>query len=113
MALNHDETLLSSAIQAGVSAYCIGEIEVEALGVQISQARIRFEECNSIKTELSQIKDKLEARKLISRAKGFIMKQKQISEDEAYGQLRSSAMNQGLTMEELSRRVISVFETVG
>jgi len=38
------------------------------------------------------------------------MQQKNLSEDQAYTQMRKSAMDQGQSMAELSRRVISVFE---
>ena len=47
-------------------------------------------------------------RKIIERAKGILMQQKNLNENEAYSQMRRSAMDNGQTMVDLSKRIIEV-----
>jgi response regulator NasT len=63
-----------------------------------------------VNSELEQIKKKLSDRKLIERAKGIVMRQKQYTEDQAYREIRKSAMNQGKPMAELASRIIATFD---
>ena len=102
--------VLKTAISAGVDSYVVDDVQPHRLPIIIDLAIARFEQMNSLSTELEQTKEKLNERKIIERAKGIIMQQKNLTEDEAYVQMRKSAMNQGQSMAELARRVISVFD---
>ena len=102
--------ILETAISAGVDSYVIDDTQAHRVPTIIDLSIARFKQMHRLAEELEQTKDKLTERKLIERAKGIIMQQKNLSEDQAYGQMRKSAMNQGQSMAELSRRVISVFE---
>ena len=52
------------------------------------------------------IKEELEARKSIERAKGILMRQEGISEDEAYNRIRKYSMNNRRSMREVSEAII-------
>ena len=104
------QEILKTAICAGVDSYVVDDVQAHRLQTIIELSMVRYEQFHSLSEELEQTKEKLTERKLIERAKGIIMQQKHLSEDEAYVQMRKSAMNQGQSMAELSRRVISVFE---
>jgi response regulator NasT len=97
-------------MSAGVSSYIVDDVATERVPVILDLAIERFKHSQSLSKELQQAQQQLSDRKLVSKAKGIIMRQKNLSEDEAYIQIRSSAMNQGKTMAELSKRIISVFE---
>ena len=92
------------------SSYVVDDAQVHRLPVIIDLAIARFEKMNGISAELEQTKEKLSERKIIERAKGIIMQQKNLTEDEAYVQMRKSAMNKGQSIAELSRHIISVFD---
>lgn len=109
-AQQHNPQVLESLIDSGVSTYIVGDVKASRLPVIVDLAKARFVQLFSLNSELQRTKDKLDERKLIERAKGIIMQQKKISEEEAYAQLRRSAMNQGKPMVELAKRVIDVFE---
>jgi len=109
-AKQHAPEVLKMVMNAGVSSYVVDDVQAHRLPVIIDLAIARFEQMNSLSTELEQTKEKLNERKIIERAKGIIMQQKNLTEDEAYVQMRKSAMNQGQSMAELARRVISVFD---
>lgn len=109
-ARKHAPEIMKVVVEAGVSAYVVDEVQAHRLPVIIDLAIARFGKMQSLSTELEQTKEKLSERKLIEKAKGIIMQQKQLSEADAYVQMRKSAMDQGQSMAELSRRIINVFK---
>ena len=53
------------------------------------------------------LKENLEARKFIERAKGLLMRQKNLSEEEAYTLLKRTSMNVRKPMAEIAQEIIS------
>jgi len=108
-AKQHAPEVLKMVVNAGVSSYVVDDVQPHRLPIIIDLAIARFEQMNSLSCELEQTKEKLNERKIIERAKGIIMQQKHLTEDEAYVQMRKSAMNQGQSMAEL--RVMELTQT--
>ncbi len=107
----HDSPkVIQTAINAGVSAYVVNEIHPHRIKSIISVANERFKAVQTLRNELKQTKTQLESRKYIERAKGLIMQQKQISENEAYGTLRKMAMDQGSSLAMVAKNIIDVCE---
>ena len=105
----HDSpAVIKGAINAGVSAFVVQEILPQRVQSIISVANERFKTEQGLRNELRETKTQLESRKLIERAKGLIMQQKQISESEAYITLRKMAMNQGHSIAMVSKNIIDV-----
>jgi len=102
--------VLELVVSIGVNSYVIDQIKPHRLPNIIDLAIERFKQAQNLKQELNSVKEKLSERKLIEKAKGILMQQKNLSEDQAYKQMRRSAMDQGKPMVELSKQVISVFE---
>ena len=101
--------VLENVVTAGVSSYLVDEVSLNRLIVIVDMSIARFKQEQLLISELQVTKEKLSERKLIERAKGIIMKQKQLSEEDAYSQMRKSAMNQGQSMADLAKRIISVY----
>jgi two-component system, response regulator / RNA-binding antiterminator len=99
---------IRKAVDVGVAAYVVDGWAAERLTPIIDAACARFEALQSVKRELAATQHKLAERKLIEKAKGIVMKQRGLTEDEAYGALRKMAMNQNLPLAEVARRVIAV-----
>ena len=57
-------------------------------------------------SETIDLKEALEARKLIEKAKGLLMKESDISEEEAYKLLHKKSMNQRKSMRQIAEAVI-------
>lgn len=109
----HDSpTVIQTAIRAGVSAYVVHEVLPQRIKSVISVAIERFKEIQSLRNELKQAKTQLESRKLIERAKGLLMEQKQISENQAFDALRKMAMNQGNSLAAVAKNIIDVCEVL-
>jgi len=98
---------IKEAIEAGVSAYVIDGLNDKRIKSLMDVAIARFREYQSLKDELSKVKNSLEERKVIDRAKGILMKHKQCSEEDAYQLLRKSAMQSNQRIIEVARSLIA------
>ena len=112
MMFTHDDNKeqIKLATQAGVCAYVVGSIPNERLRPVIDAAVARFEEFKNLRKELSEANIKLSERKVIERAKGLLMKQRKIDEDEAYSMLRTMAMQRKMRIGTLSKQIIQAAE---
>ncbi|MEM9048774.1 MAG: ANTAR domain-containing protein [Pseudomonadota bacterium] len=97
--------LARTAVEAGVSAYVVDGLKPERLMPVLNTAIARFQMVRELRTELDETRRALEERKVIDRAKGLLMKARGVGEEEAYGILRKTAMDQG-------RRVADVAEAL-
>jgi AmiR/NasT family two-component response regulator len=80
---------------------------VERLVPAIRLASARFLEWSALHGQVSELSRKMEERKLVERAKGILMEQRGLSEDEAYRQLRKLAMDQNKRLVEVAENLIA------
>ncbi|MCB1808131.1 MAG: ANTAR domain-containing protein, partial [Candidatus Competibacteraceae bacterium] len=73
----------------------------------------RFEEYQALRQELADVRVRLAERKLIDKAKGMLMQQKNLTEEAAYNMLRKLAMDRNQRLGEVARNVISVLDLLG
>jgi response regulator NasT len=104
---------IRASLKAGVSAYIVDGIAAGRLAPIMRVAMERFEADQKLRAELEETRSRLEERKLVERAKGILMKQRGVSEEEAFAALRSAAMERGIKVAELSRQVIDVARLLG
>ena len=103
-----DRAAAQAAVDAGVSAYIVDGLRKERVKPILDVTISRFQAFDRLQTELSQAKSQLEDRKIIDQAKGILMKQRNMTEDEAYVLLRRTAMSQNRKIADLARSVIAV-----
>lgn len=96
-----DTASIEAAIDAGVSAYVVDGLRKERVKPILDMTISRFNAFNRLREELDRTKQALEDRKVIEKAKGILMRTRNIPEEEAYALLRKTAMNE-------SRRVAEV-----
>ena len=94
----------------GVAGYIIKPISEKNLipAIEIGMAKTR--EVEKMKKEMNDTMEKLEARKLIEKAKGIIIEREEISESSAYEKLRKLSMDKRISMEEISKIIILSYE---
>jgi response regulator NasT len=102
-----DRDLTQQAIEAGVSAYVVDGLQPERVAAVMDAAIARFRMFHRMRLELETTRRALEERKLIDRAKGILMKARGISEEEAYGLLRKTAMDQGRKLAEVASALVT------
>jgi response regulator NasT len=104
---------IRAALRAGVSAYIVDGIATARLEPIMRVAMERFAADQKLRAELVDTRDRLEERKLVDRARGILMKQRGLSEDEAFTALRSHAMDRGIRLGEAAKQLIDIATLLG
>lgn len=105
-----DPEHIRAAIRAGVSAYVVDGFSPQRIKAIIEVAVARFCELQALQRELVETRGKLTDRKLIERAKGILMKTRDLDEDEAHRVLRKEAMARSLRLADMANQIIVVSE---
>jgi two-component system, response regulator / RNA-binding antiterminator len=105
-----DAASIEAAVDAGVSAYIVDGLRKERVKGILDLCISRFNAFSRLQDELDRTKSALEDRKVIDRAKGILMKAKNISEEAAYALLRKTAMNENKKIAEVAQSVITASE---
>jgi response regulator NasT len=105
-----DTASIQAAIDAGVSAYIVDGLKKERIKHILDMSIMRFNAFARLESELEQTKTALEERKVIDRAKGILMKAKNLSEEEAYALLRKTAMNEKKKIADIAQSIVTASE---
>jgi response regulator NasT len=105
-----DTASIQASVDAGVSAYIVGNLQKERIKTILDLCVSRFNAFSRLQGELDRARSALEDRKAIDRAKGILMKMKKLTEEEAYALLRKTAMNENRKIAEVAQSVIMAAE---
>ncbi len=108
-----DPDLTQAALAAGVSAYVADGLQVNRIKPVLETAIARFQVMRQMRSELDAAKQALEDRKTIDRAKGILMRQREMSEDAAYSLLRKTAMDQGRKVIDVAHALVTAADLLG
>ena len=104
--------LVGAAVEAGVSAYIVDGLKNERMQPILQTCISRFNAFRKLREELDEARSQLEERKLVDKAKGIVMRMKNLSEDEAYALLRRTAMNEKRKLVDIARSIITAAEVL-
>jgi response regulator NasT len=110
---HHDADILNRLGAEPIMGYLIKPITEADLKAAIPVAMLRFRHFMALTKEASDLRQALEDRKLIERAKGILMHRLGVDEDEAFRRLRSRASEQNVKIAELGRRILAAEEILG
>jgi AmiR/NasT family two-component response regulator len=99
--------LVERARDAGAMAYLVKPFQKRDLLPAIEMATSRFAEIKALEAEVTDLRERLEARKLIERAKGALMSQHSMSEPEAFRWIQRAAMDNRTSMRAVAEVVLS------
>jgi response regulator NasT len=99
--------LVERARDAGVMAYVVKPFSINDLVPAIEIAISRHKQMKSLETEVADIYERLETRKVIDRAKGILMKAMNLSEPESFSWIQKTAMDRRISMKEVANAIIS------
>src|SRR6202047_2996078 len=105
-----DSASIEAAVDAGVSAYIVDGLKKERMKHILDLCISRFNAFSRLQGELERAKSALEERKVIDRAKGILMKAKNLTEEEAYVLLRSTAMREKKKIGEIAQSILTASE---
>jgi len=108
-----DTTHVKDAVAAGVSAYIVAGLAPERIRPILEVAMARFQHEQELRRELADARSELNDRKLVDRAKGLLMQRQGLSEADAYGRMRKTAMDRGLKLGEVAQRILDVADLLG
>ena len=98
--------LVNRAKDAGVYSYLVKPFKEADLMPQIEVAVARWEAFQKIEEQANDLEDKLETRKAVDRAKGILMDQYGLKEQEAFRRIQVQSMNTRKSMREIAEAII-------
>ncbi|MBI6871947.1 ANTAR domain-containing response regulator [Clostridium aciditolerans] len=101
-----DTNFVEKAKDAGVIGYLVKPLDNKSLIPAIEVAMAKSNELKEMKNNMISIEKKLEARKVIEKAKGILMTQQGISEEEAFSMIRNLSMKKRVTMKDIAGIII-------
>lgn len=102
-----DEQMTGAAIDAGVSAYVVDGLRSERLMAMVDLAIQRFTAMANLQKELHEAKTALAERRVIDKAKVYLMSTRKLTEANAYALLRGTAMRQGKRIVEIAQALLT------
>ena len=102
--------LVERARDAGAMAYLVKPFSISDLTPAIEMALGRYAQIQALESEVGDLGQRLEARKLVDRAKGVLMANLGISEPEAFKWIQKAAMDQRSSMSAVSEGVLAHYQ---
>ncbi len=102
--------LVERARDAGAMAYLVKPFSISDLTPAIEMALGRYAEIQALEAEVGELGERLEARKLVDRAKGILMANLGITEAEAFKWIQKAAMDQRSSMSAVSEGVLAHYQ---
>ena len=94
-------------MECGIHGYVVNGYGAHRLRAVVHVARARFERERRIRAELADVTRRFDERKLVDRAKGILMRARQVSEEEAFAVLRAASMHSNRRVGQVSQQVIA------
>lgn len=98
--------LVTKAMQDHVMAYLIEPVRPEDLRAAVIVAWSRYRQLRELEEEVGNLREALEQRKLIERAKGVLMASGGLTESDAYSQIRAASQDARTPMVRIAERVL-------
>jgi len=105
--------LVERARDAGAMAYLVKPFTKADLVPAIEMAVSRFQEARALEDEVGTLRDRLEVRKLLDRAKGVLQSQHGLTEPEAFRWIQKTSMDRRISMREVAQAVLDQAVTAG
>ncbi len=105
-----DPAFIRQAINVGVSAYMMEDINPDKVKPVIDVALAQFEMFQTLRRQLSSTQQELDDKNILDKAKRLLMKHQKIAEPEAHKNMRNLAMNNNQTLVDVAKNVIAILD---
>ena len=105
-----DEDLVQRAKEAGVVGYIVKPFRESDLAPAIEVVLARFGEFRALEKEVVDLKEALETRKVVDRAKGILMDTQGLTEADAFRRIQKMSMDTRRSMKEIAQAIIITHE---
>jgi two-component system, response regulator PdtaR len=107
---HHDAEVLAGAGVEAIMAYLVKPVKPPDLKAAIALAVLRFEHLRQLSQETATLRQTLEDRKVVERAKGVVMKRLRVDEPDAFRRLRKLAADHNRKLIEVAQEVLTADE---
>jgi AmiR/NasT family two-component response regulator len=101
-----DRELVEQAADLPIMAYLMKPVNEQELLAMLRVVTARFEEQQQVLQHAVELEEQLATRKLIERAKGVLMQQESISEEDAYRRIQSQARQERRSMRHVAEAIL-------
>ena len=105
-----EQDMIARADAAGVLAYLRKPFRPEELGPALAIALGRHRERQALESDLESLKEKMEARKLVGRAKAILMERHNLTEREAFYRIQAQSQSLQKPAHEIAKAIITASE---
>lgn len=105
-----ENALIGRAKDAGVCGYLVKPFRETELMPVIELALARFAETRQLEQEVTDLREALETRKLVERAKGVLMEVHGLREADAFNRMRKTSMDNRKSMREVAEAILLTYE---
>lgn len=105
-----DDAFIEEAASVGAMAYLVKPVDERDLVPAIRLAISQFEQLQSLRREVDDLREALETRKLVERAKGVLMRRLNLTEEEAFNRIQRQARNRQTKMRDIAKAIIEADE---
>lgn len=104
--ISSESNVLEKAKEARVFALLFSPIDENNMLAAVELAQANYQEIIKLENEIKELREVLETRKLIERAKGILMETLRISEAEAFKRMQKQSMNKRVSMRRVAEALI-------
>jgi response regulator NasT len=102
----NEKEFIEGAKNSGVGGYLVKPIDEKSLIPSIELAVTRSREMKKLQRDFKEVSDRLENRKIIEKAKGIIMRQCDLSEQDAYNYIRDLSKKKEISMKRVAEIIL-------
>jgi len=103
-----ERRLVEEAGDAGVMAYLAKPFREESLSPAIELAVRHFLEKSALSERITRLRDELDTRRLVDRAKGLLMDSEYLTEAQAYRRIQKMSMDKNVPIRDVARAIITM-----
>jgi response regulator NasT len=104
------QELVTRAAEVGAMAFLVKPFSPQDLIPAIEIAISRHSQLIALETEVADLGERLETRKLVERAKGVLSEKMKLTEPEAFRWIQKASMDRRLSMADVARTVLEQLE---
>lgn len=105
-----ERSIAREAIHSKIYSYALFPIDEGGLLAAIDSAMANFRRIGQMAQEISKLRDQLESRKVVEKAKGLLMKQFNLKEEEAFRKMQKQSMDKRTSMAAIAKAIILSYE---
>jgi response regulator NasT len=102
-----EKELAERAAEANVSSYLMKPVSEHDLLPAIALAVSRYKEFQALHREVDDLREALETRKLVERAKGILMRRLNLTEEEAFRRMQRRSQNENKKLGDIANAIIT------